>query len=366
MAFPTDWGRKCAITIDNTKVAASLTDFPVLISKDMLPSEMFDADGSYPALNGGGDIRFSSDEDGNTQLACEIVSFVTDNNPDNGSCEIWVKVPSVSSSTDTTIYVWYNKSGETQPAVTDTYGRNAVWSAYVAVWHLNESSGSSAVDSSGNGNDAAFAGTLPNATAGKVGGGQSLVKTDGDYAALASNSDFVFGTGDFNMSIWAKISSSAYMNPIHVGADRSLDGVFLRTRISPDSLWVQDRSNDPALISTAFDYPDGNWHYYVANRAGTTWRLNVDNGDINSTASHSSDLTGTRKTMIGGYVDNGSDVASCTGELDEARIIKGSARTNDWITAEYNNQNSPATFAAAGTPVSPGGGFAFNQSYIIH
>ena len=70
MAFPTDWGRRCAIVIQSSKVDANLADFPVLLTKDTLPSEMFDHDGSYPALEGGGDIRFSSDEAGETQLAC--------------------------------------------------------------------------------------------------------------------------------------------------------------------------------------------------------------------------------------------------------------------------------------------------------
>jgi hypothetical protein len=48
--------------------------------------------------------------------------FVTDNDPANGVADIAVKVPSVSSTTDTVIYVWYNKAGETQPAA-NTYLR---------------------------------------------------------------------------------------------------------------------------------------------------------------------------------------------------------------------------------------------------
>jgi hypothetical protein len=63
------WGRKAALTISATKVDADLTNWTLVLTKDTLPSEMFDADGSYPALNGGGDIRFSSDAAGETQ-AC--------------------------------------------------------------------------------------------------------------------------------------------------------------------------------------------------------------------------------------------------------------------------------------------------------
>ena len=139
MAFPTGWGRRCALVIQSSKVTDTETNFPVLVTEDTLPSEIFDADGSYPALNGGGDIRFSSDEAGNTQLACEIEQFVTDNNPANGKAAVWVKVPSMSSSSNTTIYIWYNKAGESQPAEGDAYGKHAVWdSNYKMVQHMNQ------------------------------------------------------------------------------------------------------------------------------------------------------------------------------------------------------------------------------------
>ena len=51
--------RKCELVIQSSQVPASLTDFAVLLTEATLPSEMFDADGANPALNGGGDIKFS-------------------------------------------------------------------------------------------------------------------------------------------------------------------------------------------------------------------------------------------------------------------------------------------------------------------
>ena len=112
------WGRTHPITIDNTKVigSGSHTSFPVLITLDDLDSEVTDA-GSNSALNGGGDIRFTSDEAGATWLNLDVVEFVTNATPSSQRCEMWVKVPSISTSADTTIYIWYNKTGESQPAV---------------------------------------------------------------------------------------------------------------------------------------------------------------------------------------------------------------------------------------------------------
>jgi len=137
MAFPADWDCKCALVIQSSKVDADLLDFPVLLTKDTLPSEMFDHTSDNHALEGGGDIRFSSDEAGNTQLACEVVSFSLDD-ADN-EAEIWVKIPSVASETNTTFYIWYDKTGETQLAIDATYGAENVWdSAFKMVQHMKD------------------------------------------------------------------------------------------------------------------------------------------------------------------------------------------------------------------------------------
>src|SRR6202034_4279174 len=50
------------------------------------------------------------------------------------------------------------------------------------------------------------------------------------------------------------------------------------------------------------------------------------------------------------YVDQGF-----TGTLDEVRI-SSSARSGDWITAEYNNESSPSTFYSVWEAASAGGG----------
>ncbi|MCH8874857.1 DUF2341 domain-containing protein, partial [candidate division KSB1 bacterium] len=156
--------RKCELVIQASQVPDTLTNFPVLVTEATLPTEMFDADGTYFALNGGGDIRFSSDQNGTFLLPCEIVTFTTDNNPALGKAEIWVKVPTVSSSSNTSIWVWYNKAGATQPPAAAVYGSESVWDAnYMGVWHLKES---------GNGTADEFADTTGNANHGQgVAGG---------------------------------------------------------------------------------------------------------------------------------------------------------------------------------------------------
>jgi len=197
--------RKCELVIQSSQVPANLTDFPVLLTEATLPSEMFDADGTYPALNGGGDIRFSSDVGGSTRLACEIVTFTTDNNPANGKAEIWVKVPTVSASSNTSIWVWYDKSGESQPDSNAAFGSESVWDAnYMGVWHLNETVTDEATtgnhsDATSNNNDGTQDGN--DDIAGKVGTAQDFWVDD--YVDIGDISDYDFGAGqDFTISLW--------------------------------------------------------------------------------------------------------------------------------------------------------------------
>ena len=135
--------RKAEIIIQFNKVGANLTDFPVLLTKANIPDEACDADGTSPAQSGGGDIRFTSDEGGNTQLPLEVVDFTTSNDPANCTVEMYVKVPSVSSSSNTSIWMWYDtETSASQPSASSAYGSENVWdSNYKGVWHLDESSG---------------------------------------------------------------------------------------------------------------------------------------------------------------------------------------------------------------------------------
>ncbi|MEA3488317.1 MAG: DUF2341 domain-containing protein, partial [Euryarchaeota archaeon] len=120
MASASDWGYKKAIEIDHNNVATTLTDFPVLIS-------MTDADLRDDAQDDGDDIAFFLET---TQLAHEIESF----NGTTGELQAWVNVPTLSSATNTTIYMYYgNATCESQENV------EAVWDDnFKMVQHLAE------------------------------------------------------------------------------------------------------------------------------------------------------------------------------------------------------------------------------------
>lgn len=337
--------RTCELVIQNSLVpgASALSNFPVLLTQATLPSEMFDSDGTNPAQNGGGDIRFTSDSAGTTLLNCEVVSFVTNANPALGTAEIWVKVPSVSASVNTPIYVWYNTAGaDTQPAVTASGGRNGVWADYLAVLHLREAGNGTTgeyLDSTGNGYDA---------TGG--GGTATPVQTTTNHPWGGTWQDFD-GSNDV---ITVPTGSAMNASYISVQAMTRIDTAPLVDEGLISNRWSTQGNNyyqitpKPAS-STATDY----WYALTTSAAGITGYLNgaSDNTYIVVTGNQ---FTTTLDTRIGTYFD-GSANRSLDANIGEARI-RLSTLSSDWITAEYNNQNDPATFVIEGTPAAVGGG----------
>lgn len=356
MAFPTGWNRKCAITIDADEVDGTLTDFPVMLSEDCLPSEMFDADGFYPAQNGGGDLRFSSDEDGTTQLPCEVVSFVTDNNPANGTAQVYVKVSSVSSSVDTTIYVWYNTAGsESQPAIDSTYGAENVWdSNFVGVWHLEEDPSGSApqmLDSTSNDHDGTSAGTMTS--------GDSVAVVAGNGLDLDGSDDRVTVTGTTALNITAELTLEAVLNP---DASGSFITPIAKSKGSGQKQYAIDlQSNVPrfgeelGVIKAATTLSNGT-SYHIAGTydnggafSGLDMYINGVAESTSNVGSFSGFSSSTDDFHIG-QKPNGSE--RFNGQVDEVRI-SNTDRSAAWIAATHSTLFTPGTFASAGTPESP-------------
>ena len=347
------WNRKQAITINNSQVAGAnnLTNFPFLVTLDHLNSEIVDG-GSNSALNGGGDIRFSSDAAGNNRLAIEVVEFTTDATTANRRCQIWVKIPSLSATSDTTIYIWYNKSGEVQPAATGTYGSQALWSNnYVSIWHLDDDINAGGtplqiLDSGTSSNDGVSGGNMNinNRLTSKVGDGIDLM---GDNYFIVGNDASLNLTSDLTISGWF------YPTTNHAGyimAKRSetvSDGYNILTQIGGETVYYEGTTATTHYTNLA-DYNLNQWNYVVfkINSSGTGLTAFL-NGSFSSEITISALPDGLAQNFYLGTRSYGS--YRFNGAIDELRV-SNIARTNDWIITEYNNQNNPLTFAIAGVP----------------
>ena len=302
--------KKITFTADAGKIPATQTNFPVLINISS------DSDLSASAQADGDDILFTS-SNGTTKINHEIETYTTG----TGAIIAWVNVPSLSASTE--IYMYYGNAGAAnQQAVTSTWN-----SDFKAVWHMNEASGT-VFDATTNDYD----GTPSNISSetGTINGAQSF---------NGSSSDITFGTWfdyqAFTISFWIKpgTTQSQYADII----DNNHDG---------DSNWVLQQNNTTANQfgwgGENFDMTASTWQHLVINKSGTTCTAYLDNVSVASgtCSDFNYDASPTRSLSLGHHPSFGRH---WKGEMDEVKI-SNIARSVNWLTTEYQNQNSPADF----------------------
>ena len=320
------WGYRKNITIDKSRVSGAQTDFPVLIN---LAS---DADLSASARSDGYDLLFTS-SDGTTKLSHEIESYRSG----TGALVAWVKVPSITSSSNTTIYMYYGCA-----TATNQQNKNNVWDTnYRAVWHLNETGIGTRFDSTINANNANPRNYDGNeATTGKIGGADYFEGTN-DYLD-SSNTIGITGNAVRTITFWANLGNTNRNGMVVWGTNvvNSQFGASVRPTPGNYFLWGYGAGND---WDTGILPATASWHHHAVINDGTTGRWYVDGVQLGSgfTPPHTYATTDSL-VSIGREVD-GATISYMTGTIDEVRI-SNVVRSLSWITTEYNNQNSPATF----------------------
>lgn len=365
MAFPTGWSRRVALTIDDTHIGSNLSGFVLYVGRANLPNAMCDPSSSAAAQTNGGDIRFSVDSAGATQLPCEVVAFEHDSATSAGdaSIELYVRLPSVSSTVGTVVYLWWKPATtETQPAVTDTYGRNAVWVDYAAVYHL--SSTGSQIDATGNGVSLTEAGSGHIADSGVLGASIDLPGSTNAYyvGGIGSPSISSLGVQGATFSAWVRPDTiAADQNIVGVGNSGATNPLF-RLALANGKGLAQYRDND-GHISNAFSFSnltvDAWVHLHAVIQSGGSTQCYRDGAPSGSAGSISGGVDHgitVDHTEIGG-LNRGTVSQTFNGNIDEARII-AQAQTADHIAADHANQNSPATFMSTGSvdEIAPGAG----------
>ena len=115
------------VTVAAGKVSADLVDFPLMIDLSHMPSSFWTA-----VRSDGGNIRVYA-SDGISQIPFDLTYI----NKTRNLGRLYAKTTLLSASSNT-IVVSVLDTSLTGLSVTDTYGRNAVWSAYEVVWVFPE------------------------------------------------------------------------------------------------------------------------------------------------------------------------------------------------------------------------------------
>jgi hypothetical protein len=316
------------ISINSSKVSVDLTNFPVLI-------DLIDSDLKSGSVQSDADDIIFIDQTG-VKIDHEIENF--QQNSSLGRLIAWVRVPSLSSVSDTNITMYYGNS-----AVNSQENVNGVWDDYAGVWHLSETSGN-VLDSTSYGEDGTIQGTdVTQGVTGIIDGAYNFGSWNGrvDFSDPADG-HLDFGTGNFTMSFWLKSNTSnEYQRPIYKGAQT--DGVagynFYRRFTSTDCvLAVSDTSLRYKAPTTSIS--NNVWTYVVGVVDRST---NEFIGYYNAVPTSPEDISALGSMDGSTILSFGRANNEINGSLDEVRL-SNSYHSLGWIQTEYNNQYDPTSF----------------------
>jgi len=139
MAWLCNWKKRVKLTIDNNDIDSALIDFPILIYLSASSGRNSDDISCVFDELGNNDNRKKiavTKNDGTTQCYVEIERW------DHANEKAWlhIKVPNISSSSDTDLYLYYDSNqSDNTTYVGDVEERTEVWNSnYKGVYHLGE------------------------------------------------------------------------------------------------------------------------------------------------------------------------------------------------------------------------------------
>ena len=317
-----------SIVIDHTKVSnEDQLNFPFLFNSTD-PSLRSTANGGRVTNSNGYDIIFSTDPSGATTLDYELEKY----DPIQGQVVAWVRIPTLSQTEDTVLYMFYGNSNIT----TSQANASSVWSEnYDGVYHFPNGTTLSANDSSPSGDNGTITGVT--AAAGMIDGGANFGSSG--YVTLPSLSNYA--SGDFTISTWVKFSSLPAYNMIMVGNSEAANVLYIGTQSNGEGLRMGKTavSEDAAA---SFIWSANTWYYVALSRQSGISTFYVNGNELSTSNEENPNYDYVNSnTNIGG--DGGS--FPMHGSQDEFRI-SNTARSAAWIATEFKNQSSPGTFYA--------------------
>jgi hypothetical protein len=327
------------VTIEKDRIDAALSNYPIMVnlsstaginSTDVTP--IFDSVGaSYQK------IAFTKD-DGVTRLYAEVEKW--DDTAEEAS--IWVKVPTVSNSVSTQIFLHYGPNSPDDVEYIGLPGSTPaqnVWDSYYeAVFHMAQdpSGGTDAIiDSTSNVNHGTAQGTM--LTEDLVDGlfGKALELDGGD--------DYIQVDDHASLDIATEITLEAFVYPLDVfnkgimmkGALSSSQGVYSLVVATAGTDWAfrlnGSISEDNGMVSSSLDIGTGAWVYIGGTYDGVDQEI-----FINETKGKTDPQTGSISTdgnpfNIGVYYTTGF---TFEGKISEVRV-SAISRTDAWMKATY-------------------------------
>lgn len=349
------------ITINSAQVGEDIADYPALLVRGSFLDEVFDPSNALTSAQiDGGDVWFSSDFAGLSRLSCQIISFEHDST--SGAADavinIRVKVPSALDLTDVLIYVHYNSlTVDVQPLPGAAFGRNSVWAGngFESVHHMTEAAGTIAIDSTGNGYDGTFGGTLPTAVAGQNQDGQSFNGTTDHISSIKSYGALFDGSNDYSIETYSEFSVNNIAQVLfYPRSDHDIQLLYRGDNGDGYRFSIWDGSSN--LVQSGALVSAGVMRHIVATAAAAgNMELYVDNVSQGTPVPSAAPLalTDTDNNMIGAGSVTG--FRPYNGILQSTIVHNVVRSVGYWLTA-HNNVSNPSAFTTPSVIAGTGTG----------
>jgi len=332
------WDKRVKITIDHNYVSSDLTNFPVLIHLGNSSGQNND-DVTFvfnELINDSNCKKIAvTTSDKTTQCYVEIEKWDTSNK----QAWLWVKVPNISSATDTDLYLYYDKDqAENTNYVGDTGSTPAqnVWdSSYKAVYHLqgDPATPTSNKDSTSNQNDPTFNGsmTLEDQVAGKIDGSVDFDGTD-DFANVSNHESLQF-TNSLTIEAWINFSSFGSGSDVSIILRKGEENPNnYQLAVNDQKLALTIEENDGEGLNSSASLSTMTWYYVAGTWDGTTRKVYIDGLENGSDSKSGSIVPDSRAIYVGGRLGAGLS----NGIIDEVRV-SATSRNESWIKASYES-----------------------------
>lgn len=331
--YSTDWQYRVAISVQEEKINSTLSNFPVYVNLANLPAAFFSN------VNASGtDIRVTT-ADGVTELPREVVFVSTS----TSAGELYFKANTLSSTTDTTFFLYFGNALAANYASSSTFGSQNVWTnGYAGVWHMNDASGTTIIDSTAN----SYTGTkgaaaaAPTQVVSQMGYAQSF--DGGDYIDLGNV--LSPGASDWTITTWHKptavgTSQGGILYNKENIYEASAGGNNHQYAWMPSWVWYDG-------TGAAFPTVVGSWYHAAVVYDHVNQRMYKNGTSVYSRAQAGNIGTGTSRLQFGARGDTGHNTFF-TGHIDEIRM-SSAARSADWLSAEFANQSTTTDFYSVG------------------
>lgn len=311
--------------IDSTLIDSDLTNFPIGIKLDS-------SDGILSGLGSTDYVGFHFTVGGNECYAEIDIWDMT-----NETATIWILVPSVLSSVDTTIKI--ENVGDNNSAyvgLTGSTPAKAVWDAnYLAVWHMSQTPGGAGtiLDSTSNNRHCTPYNTPAlidsplgkGLNCGRIGGVTKYVQVAGTNLSALQTAFTIESLHNYRA-----LPSTYYDSVMHIGT--GVNGTPLINRRNTDqklgcAVW------GAGSYSATYNAPYLNWGHVIITNTSGSLKLFV-NGTPDITASVTiSSLAAAPVTLGNDYVIAYYSVSNYTSESRLSSVV----RSNAWIKATSQN-----------------------------